>query len=87
MRQLLKENDLVCAEVHSVNQDKSVNLHTRSIKYGRIQNGLLIQVHNNLIKKQRYHFIKFTCGISIIFAHNGCLWLSNVDREGNIKEE
>lgn len=36
MRKILAENDIACAEVHSINNDKSVNLHTRSLKYGRV---------------------------------------------------
>ena len=80
MRQILSENDLACAEVHSINNDKSVNLHTRSLKYGRLENGILINVHNKLIKRQKHHFVKLRCGVSIIFSHNGVLWLSNVER-------
>ena len=44
MRNLFKEGDILCAEVHctffklililAINNDKTVNLHTRSIKYG-----------------------------------------------------
>ena len=87
MRQILSENDLACAEVHSINNDKSVNLHTRSLKYGRLENGILLKVHNKLIKRQKHHFVKLRCGVSIIFAHNGVLWLSNVERQGTVKEE
>ena len=36
MRTLFQENDLVCAEIHSVNNDKTINLHTRNVKYGKV---------------------------------------------------
>ncbi|KRX10357.1 Nucleic acid-binding, OB-fold [Pseudocohnilembus persalinus] len=87
MRQILSENDLACAEVHSFNQDKSINLHTRSLKYGRLENGMLVQVHNKLIKRQKHHFIQLDCGVNMIFSHNGMIWLSNVERHQIIKEE
>jgi exosome complex component RRP4 len=35
MISLFKEGDVICAEVHSLNNDHSVNLHTRSFKYGK----------------------------------------------------
>jgi len=34
----------------AINKDKTVNLHTRSLKYGKLTNGLLVEVFNKLIK-------------------------------------
>lgn len=42
MRSLFAENDLICAEIHSINNDRSINLHTRNVKYGKLQNGVLV---------------------------------------------
>jgi exosome complex component RRP4 len=42
MRNLFSENDLICAEIHSINNDHTVNLHTRNIKYGKVQTSILI---------------------------------------------
>ena len=36
MRNLFKEGDLVCAEINSKNNDNTINLHTRSQKYGKV---------------------------------------------------
>lgn len=35
----------------AINNDKSVNLHTRGLKYGKIEDGLLIKVNHYLIVK------------------------------------
>ena len=42
MRKIIQEGDLVVAEVHSVNNDKSYNLHTRNPKYGKLEPGVLV---------------------------------------------
>ncbi|CAD8054599.1 unnamed protein product [Paramecium primaurelia] len=83
MRQIFSENDLICAEVHSVNNDKSVNLHTRGLKYGKIEDGLLIKVNHYLIVKQKRHFIKLNNNVNMILGHNGQIYLSNQDRTTN----
>lgn len=64
-----------------------MNLHTRSLKYGKLENGLLVEVFNKLIKTQTNHFKLLSCGVNIIFSHNGKIWLNNVSREGIIKEQ
>ncbi len=42
MREIMQEGDLIVAEVHSVNNDKTYNLHTRNPKYGRLEAGVLV---------------------------------------------
>lgn len=42
MREIMQEGDLIVAEVHSVNNDKTYNLHTRNPKYGRLEPGMLV---------------------------------------------
>ncbi len=62
MRQFFKENDIVSAEIHcnhtfdqfnclALNADKTINLHTRSLKYGKLENGFLKIVNHKLIKR------------------------------------
>ena len=36
MRQYLKEGDLVSAEVQNIFNDGALSLHTRSMKYGKV---------------------------------------------------
>lgn len=55
---LRSEGDLVTAEVQTVRStDGSVMLHTRSLKYGKLAGGQLVEVPANLIKRQRQHFV------------------------------
>ncbi|KAJ5288508.1 Ribosomal protein L27 [Penicillium angulare] len=44
IRTFFNEGDLVIAEVQSVHQDGSASLHTRSLKYGKLRNGVFLAV-------------------------------------------
>ncbi|CRG83572.1 Exosome complex component RRP4 [Talaromyces islandicus] len=44
MRTFFVEGDLVVAEVQSVHADGSATLHTRSLKYGKLRNGVFLAV-------------------------------------------
>lgn len=44
IRTFFNEGDLVVAEVQSVHQDGSASLHTRSLEYGKLRNGVFLAV-------------------------------------------
>ena len=44
IRSFFNEGDLVVAEVQSVHQDGTASLHTRSLKYGKLRNGVFLAV-------------------------------------------
>jgi len=44
MRSVFSDGDLISAEVQQIMQDGTVSLHTRQLKYGRLQGGQLVQV-------------------------------------------
>ena len=46
MREYLREGDLLSAEIHEIRNDGTVNLHTRSLKYGKLAQGILVVVRN-----------------------------------------
>lgn len=75
MRQYLQEGDLISAEVQSVYSDGSLSLHTRSLKYGKLGQGILLKVFPSLIKRSKTHFHNIL-GISIILGTNGFIWIS-----------
>ena len=75
MQLLFNTHDVLCAEVHSVNNDGSVNLHTRSFKYGKQSKGLSLKVDWKLIKRVKKHFLSLK-GINMILGHNGHILLS-----------
>ena len=77
MRSLFREDDLVSAEVHSVFADGSLSLHARSLKYGRLDNGLFVAVAPGLVKRLKQHFVSLPgCGVDVILGLNGYVWIT-----------
>jgi exosome complex component RRP4 len=76
MRTFFAEDDLVSAEVHSVFSDGSLSLHARSLKYGKLENGLLVRVPCCLVRRLKQHFVALPCGVDAIIGMNGCVWLA-----------
>lgn len=86
MRKFLQEGDLISAEVQNVFVDGSLSLHTRSLKYGKLSQGILVTVFPSLIKRRKTHFHNLACGASIILGNNGYIWISptiNTEIEGD----
>ncbi|XP_058861612.1 exosome complex component RRP4-like [Acipenser ruthenus] len=75
MRDYLQEGDLISAEVQSVFADGALSLHTRSLKYGKLGQGVLVQVSPSLVKRRKTHFHNLLCGASIILGNNGYVWI------------
>ncbi|XP_035041082.1 exosome complex component RRP4 [Hippoglossus stenolepis] len=63
------------AEVQSVFADGALSLHTRSLKYGKLGQGVVVQLSPSLIKRQKSHFHNLPCGASVILGNNGYVWL------------
>lgn len=77
MRTLFREDDLISAEVHSVFADGSLSLHARSLKYGKLENGVLVCVSPGLVKRTKQHFLTLKeCNVDLILGLNGCIWLT-----------
>jgi exosome complex component RRP4 len=76
MRTFFTEGDLVSAEVQSVHHDGSLSLHTRSMKYGKLDGGQLVCVPQALIKRCKQHFLDLPTGVNMILGNNGYVWLS-----------
>lgn len=84
MRKYLQEGDLISAEVQNVHSDGVLSLHTRSLKYGKLGQGILVKVFPSLIKRRKTHFHNLPCGASIILGNNGFIWISPiVNTEGD----
>jgi exosome complex component RRP4 len=58
MRSLFVEGDLVCAEIQNVNAEGVISLHSRSLKYGKLENGHLVTVPCGLIRRLSHHYIR-----------------------------
>lgn len=68
MRHFYVEHDLVSAEVQAFFQDGAMSLHTRSLMYGKLQNGVLVEVTPTLMKRLKQHFHAFDFGVHAIFG-------------------
>lgn len=77
MRSFFREGDLVSAEVQSLHGDGSIALHTRSAKYGKLQQGQLLVVPANLVKRQKQHYHTLEAlGVIVIIGVNGLIWVA-----------
>lgn len=76
MRTYYAEDDLVSAEVHSLQHDGSLSLHARSQKYGKLENGMLAVVPPYLIRRLKHHFVSLPCGVDAIIGVNGHIWIT-----------
>ena len=68
MRALFAEQDLVCAEVQSINSEGIASLHSRSLKYGKLENGQMISVSASLIRRLPQHYVSLPFGIDVILG-------------------
>lgn len=75
MRQMMIEDDLVSCEVQEAKKDGSVNLHTRSAKYGKLGYGVAVRVLPSFIKRLPQHFHHLPCDVDIIVGMNGLVWI------------
>ncbi|KAF8381597.1 exos-2, partial [Pristionchus pacificus] len=81
MRDYLKEGDLISAEVQQVQHDGSLQLHTRNLKYGKLAQGISVQVPSYLIKRRKAHFHSLPCGAAVVIGCNGHVWIAPELRE------
>mmetsp|Transcript_2360 Transcript_2360/g.8398 ORF Transcript_2360/g.8398 Transcript_2360/m.8398 type:complete len:300 (+) Transcript_2360:47-946(+) len=76
MRNFFVEGDLISAEVQQVHGDGSMALHTRNLKYGKLQCGSFLAAPPALVKRCKSHFRKLDCGVTMILGKNGYIFLS-----------
>jgi exosome complex component RRP4 len=77
MRLFFVENDLISAEVQQFfTSDGAMALHTRSLKYGKLEGGVFLSVSPALIKRAKNHFHSLSCGVDIILGNNGYCWIA-----------
>lgn len=75
MRAILKEGDLLNCEVQSLFNDGAASLHTRSLKYGKLRNGMFIKVPARLVVRTKNHQHDLPGGVSVIIGVNGYCWV------------
>ncbi|KAI5955264.1 rrp4 [Candida jiufengensis] len=75
MRSFLKEGDLLNCEVQTIFNNGIASLHTRSLKYGKLRNGIFLKIPNSLIIKSKNHSYDLPGNVSVILGINGYIWL------------
>lgn len=75
MRDFLKEGDLLNAEVQMLYSDGGCALHTRSLRYGKLRNGMLCRVPAQLVLQQLSQSHLLEGGVEVIMGANGYVWL------------
>ncbi|GBE61012.1 exosome component 2 [Babesia ovata] len=91
MRNIFDIGDVISCEVQRVSvgfdslrdihlqQNGTVLLQTRTSKYGRLTNGILVKVKPNLMLRQSKHMHDLPFGGSLILGCNGFIWLAPSD--------
>lgn len=75
MRSFLKEGDLLNCEVQTIFNNGIASLHTRSLKYGKLRNGIFLKIPSSLVIKSKNHSYDLPGNVSVILGVNGYIWL------------
>ncbi|KAG8427980.1 Exosome complex component rrp4 [Metarhizium acridum] len=91
IRSFFSEGDLVVAEVQQLHQDGAASLHTRSLKYGKLRNGVFVSVSGTgggggVVRSKRQVWTMEGANaagkIDVLLGVNGYIWISkHVDSE------
>lgn len=81
IRTFFSEADLVVAEVQSLFQDGSASLHTRSLKYGKLRNGMLVVVPAAMVPRSKNHTVVLAGApgageVEVVLGVNGFVWIA-----------
>eukprot|EP00729_Bicosta_minor_P009618 gene9618-17642_t len=77
MREFFVEGDVISCEVQTLFQDGALSLHTRSLKYGKLERGSFVEVSPVLVKRCKNHFHLLPCGVGIVLGNNGYIWVGD----------
>jgi exosome complex component RRP4 len=76
MRTLFEESDLICAEIQNISAEGVISLHSRSLKYGKLENGQLLIVPAALVRRLPQHYVSLPTGVDVILGKNGYIWIT-----------
>ncbi|ORM41804.1 Exosome complex component RRP4 [Babesia sp. Xinjiang] len=83
MRKIFAIGDAISCEVQRISARGTIMLQTRTSKYGRLTNGVLVRVKPNLLLRQSKHMHDLQCGVRMIFGCNGFIWISRLYEGGD----
>lgn len=84
MRSFFGEGDLLVAEVQGVFQDGAASLHTRSLRYGKLRNGVFLSVAGTgggggVVRSRRQVWTVRTANgggeVDVVLGVNGYIWI------------
>ena len=85
IRSFFREGELVVAEVQSIFQDGAASLHTRSLKYGKLRNGVFLSVggqggRSGGVVRARRQMWSVRAGngggmVDVVLGVNGYIWI------------
>ena len=83
IRTFFSEGDLLVAEVQSMFQDGAASLHTRSLKYGKLRNGVFLSVSGTgggggVVRARRQVWTVNTPNggeVDVVLGVNGYIWI------------
>lgn len=76
MREFFVENDILSAEVQKVVETGEVQLQTRNARYGKLQNGSLVNVPSVYVTRQAQHLVTLPqIGVMVVLGSNGWIWV------------
>lgn len=87
MRTFFTEGDLLVAEVQQLFSDGAASLHTRSLKYGKLRNGVFVVIPPMLVVRSKSHMYPLGSGVHCILGTNGYVWVSkdvSKDEQNNV---
>jgi len=93
IRTFFAEGDLVVAEVQSLFQDGGAALHTRSLKYGKLRNGLFLAVAGaggggGVVRARRQVWTVRTGNgggdVDVVLGVNGYVWIAKRVEDGGV---
>ncbi|UVC49842.1 hypothetical protein MACK_003456 [Theileria orientalis] len=76
MSNLFRVKDIISSEIQRISPSGTIILQTRTSKYGKLDNGILVVVRPNLVMRQVKHIYDMECGVRVIMGCNGYIWLT-----------
>jgi len=81
IRTFFSEGDLLVAEVQTLFQDGQASLHTRSLKYGKLRNGVFMAVAAGTIRRMKTHILTISTAngggeVDVVLGVNGYIFIA-----------
>ncbi|KAK6500336.1 exosome non-catalytic core subunit rrp4 [Arthrobotrys musiformis] len=81
IRTFFSEGDLLVAEVQTLSNDGLASLHTRSLKYGKLRNGVFMTIDAGMVRRMKSHVLTLPTSngggdVDIYLGVNGYIYIA-----------